>query len=99
MQRQGRVKVPRNPVHSESVSSALPPIEENWRTVYSPKGNAMLGWAIFFFLLAIVAAFFGFGGIAAVAVDIAKLLFVVFVVLFVLTLVVHLIRGRGPPAP
>src|SRR3546814_9853805 len=57
----------------------------------------MLGWAIFFFLLAIVAAFFGFGGVAAIAVDAAKILFVVFVILFVLTLVVHLVRGRGSP--
>src|SRR3546814_8522306 len=59
------------------------------------KGNGMLGWAIFFFLLAIVAAFFGFGGVAAIAVDAAKILFVVFVILFVLTLVVHLVREIG----
>jgi uncharacterized membrane protein YtjA (UPF0391 family) len=61
--------------------------------------NIMLGWAIFFFLLAIVAAIFGFGGVAAMAVDIAQILFVVFIVLFVLTLVVHVLRGRGPPPP
>lgn len=59
----------------------------------------MLGWAIFFFLLAIVAALFGFGGVAAMAVDIAQILFVVFIVLFVLTLMVHVLRGRGPPPP
>lgn len=59
----------------------------------------MLRWAIIFFLIAIVAALFGFGGIAAAAVDVARILFFVFVVLFVLTLFVHLVRGRGPPPP
>lgn len=59
----------------------------------------MLGWAIFFFILALVAALFGFGGVAALAVDIGQILFVVFVVLFLGTLVVHLVRGRGPRPP
>jgi len=59
----------------------------------------MLGWAIFFFILALVAAFFGFGGIAQIAVEIGKILFVVFIVLFLGTLIVHLVRGRGPPPP
>lgn len=59
----------------------------------------MLGWAIFFFIVAIVAAVFGFGGIAGMAVGIAKLLFAVFIVLFLATLVVSLLRGRRPPSP
>ncbi len=59
----------------------------------------MLGWAVFFLILALVAALFGFGGIAAVATDIAVILFVVFIALFVATLFVHLVRGRGPPPP
>ncbi len=59
----------------------------------------MLSWAIFFLVLALIAALFGFGGIAAVAVEIAQILFFFFVVLFLLTLVVHLVRGRRPPAP
>jgi uncharacterized membrane protein YtjA (UPF0391 family) len=58
----------------------------------------MLGWAIFFFIVAIVAAAFGFGGIAGMAAGIAKLLFVVFLVLFLATLVVTLLRGRRPPS-
>lgn len=53
----------------------------------------MLGWAVLFFILALVAAVFGFGGIAAAAVDIAQILFFVFLVLFVLSLVVRLIGG------
>ena len=59
----------------------------------------MLGWAIFFFLLAIVAAVLGFGGVAAMSAGIAKLLFIVFIALFILSLIVHLIRGRGPRVP
>ena len=47
----------------------------------------MLNWSITFFILAIVAAIFGFGGIAAEAVGIAKILFLVFLVLFLVSLV------------
>ncbi|MDP9033769.1 MAG: DUF1328 domain-containing protein [Myxococcota bacterium] len=41
----------------------------------------MLRWAAIFFVIAIVAAVFGFGGIAADAAGIGKVLFVVFLVL------------------
>jgi uncharacterized membrane protein YtjA (UPF0391 family) len=45
----------------------------------SQKGGiAMLYWAAVFFVIAIVAAFFGFGGLAASAAGIAKILFFVF---------------------
>ena len=47
----------------------------------------MLRWSITFFIIAIVAAIFGFGGIAEGAASIAKVLFFIFLVLFVLTLV------------
>ena len=47
----------------------------------------MLRWALIFFVVAIVAALFGFGGIAEGAAAIAKILFYIFVVLFVLALV------------
>jgi uncharacterized membrane protein YtjA (UPF0391 family) len=56
----------------------------------------MLSWAIAFFVIAIVAAVFGFGGIAAGAADIAKVLFFLFLIAFVVSLVVGLMRGRGP---
>ncbi len=55
----------------------------------------MLRYAIIFFIVAIVAALFGFGGIAAGATEIAKILFFVFLVLFVVSLVAGLIK-RGP---
>ena len=56
----------------------------------------MLGWAIAFFIIALIAALFGFGGIAATASGIAQILFFVFLVLFVGSLIVHLVRGRTP---
>lgn len=56
----------------------------------------MLWWAVVFFIIAIVAAIFGFGGIAAGAMVIAKVLFVIFLILFVLSLLVYLVRGRRP---
>jgi len=47
----------------------------------------MLRWALIFFIVAIIAALFGFTGIAAGAVSIARILFWVFVVLFLLSLI------------
>jgi uncharacterized membrane protein YtjA (UPF0391 family) len=56
----------------------------------------MLWWAIIFFIVAIIAAIFGFGGIAAGAMVIAKILFVIFVILFIISIIVWLVRGRAP---
>jgi len=52
----------------------------------------MLYYALVFFVIALVAALFGFGGIAAGAVGIAKILFYVFVVMAVATFIFGLIR-------
>jgi len=54
----------------------------------------MLGWAITFFVLALVAAIFGFGGISTAFAGIATLLFWIFVVLFVLSLLLTAIGAR-----
>ncbi|MDP3539486.1 MAG: DUF1328 domain-containing protein [Azonexus sp.] len=43
----------------------------------------MLHYAVVFFIVALIAALFGFTGIAAGAVEIAKILFFVFILLFV----------------
>ena len=57
----------------------------------------MLSWAITFFIVAIIAAVFGFGGLAAGAVEIAKVLFFLFLIGFIVSLILHLRgRGRGP---
>jgi uncharacterized membrane protein YtjA (UPF0391 family) len=58
------------------------------------EGGRMLHYAVIFFLIALIAALFGFGGIAAGAAEIAKVLFFIFLVLFVVSLVVGLFR-RG----
>lgn len=54
----------------------------------------MLGWAIGFLILALIAALFGFGGVAVVSVEIAQILFFVFLALLVISLVAHAVRGR-----
>lgn len=54
----------------------------------------MLGWAITFFILALVAGLFGFGVVSGMAYGAAKILFFVFIVLFVLSLLVP--RFRQP---
>ena len=59
----------------------------------------MLGWVITFFLLAIVAAVLGFGGLAGSLASIAKFLAVLFVVLFVASLIYSAITGRRPQVP
>ncbi len=56
----------------------------------------MLNWALMFFIIAIVAAIFGFGGIAGSAAGIAKLLFFGFIILFAISLIFNLMRGRKP---
>ncbi len=53
----------------------------------------MLRWAILFLVIALVAALFGFVGVAGIAYDGAKILFFVFLILFVVSLVL----GRRSP--
>src|SRR5581483_8806969 len=54
----------------------------------------MLHYAAVFFVIAVIAAIFGFTGIAVGAAEIAKVLFFVFLVLFVVSLIAGLFR-RG----
>jgi uncharacterized membrane protein YtjA (UPF0391 family) len=54
----------------------------------------MLYWAAVFFVIALVAALFGFGGIAAGAAEIGKILFFVFLVIFAVTFILGLINRR-----
>jgi uncharacterized membrane protein YtjA (UPF0391 family) len=57
----------------------------------------MLHYALVFFIIALIAALFGFGGIAAGAAEIAKILFFIFAVLFLVSLLVGLFRRSGGP--
>jgi uncharacterized membrane protein YtjA (UPF0391 family) len=54
----------------------------------------MLHYAVVFFVIALVAALLGFTGIAAGAVEIAKMLFFVFLVLFLVSLIAGLMRRK-----
>ncbi|MRG73230.1 DUF1328 domain-containing protein [Alphaproteobacteria bacterium HT1-32] len=54
----------------------------------------MFGWALTFLVIALVAALFGFGGIAAVSIDFAQILFVIAIVLFVVTMIAGAISRR-----
>lgn len=54
----------------------------------------MLSWAITFFVIALIAAALGLGGVAGLSANIGYL----FAVLAVIFLVIALISGRGPRA-
>jgi uncharacterized membrane protein YtjA (UPF0391 family) len=56
----------------------------------------MLNWAIAFLILALVAAFLGFGGLAVVSVDIARTIFFIFITLFVIAVIMQVLRGKTP---
>jgi len=53
----------------------------------------MLRLAIIFLVIALIAAFLGFGGVAALSWEGAKILFVIFLILAVLSFVGHGFRG------
>lgn len=55
----------------------------------------MLRYAIAFLVIALVAAIFGFGGVAGISMDAARILFFVFIVLAVLTFLGGRFRGRS----
>ncbi len=63
------------------------------------KGQTMglLGWAIIFLVVALIAAAFGFGGIASASAGIAKVLFFIFIVVFIVLLISALL-GVGAAA-
>ncbi|MFL5297459.1 MAG: DUF1328 domain-containing protein [Phenylobacterium sp.] len=56
----------------------------------------MLGWALTFLVIALIAGVLGFTTIAGAAIGIAKIVFYVFLLLFVVSLIMNFVRGRGP---
>ena len=58
----------------------------------NPQETIMLQAAAVFFIIAIISAIFGFGGIAAGATEIAKILFFIFLIVFVISLIMGLMR-------
>jgi uncharacterized membrane protein YtjA (UPF0391 family) len=57
----------------------------------------MLRWAVIFLIVALVAGALGMFHIAGISMQIAEILALIFIVLFVISLVMHLGRGRGAP--
>lgn len=55
---------------------------------------SLLKWALIFFIVSLIAAMFGFGGIAAGAADIARVLFFIFAVICVIFLALGLLAYR-----
>jgi uncharacterized membrane protein YtjA (UPF0391 family) len=60
------------------------------------KENVMLGWALTFLIVALVAAVLGFGGIAGASASIAQMLFFVFILLFIVAMIARALRGKPP---
>lgn len=56
----------------------------------------MLGWALAFLVIALIAAALGFGGVAGASIGLAQILFFVFIGLFVIAMIWRAVRG-GPP--
>lgn len=54
----------------------------------------MLSWSLAFFVIALIAAFFGFSGVSTVAAGVAKIVFVGFLILAAVSLVGGLLKGR-----
>ena len=44
-----------------------------------------------------IAAVLGFTGIAGFSMEIAKIIFIVFIVLFLITALIHALKGKAPP--
>ncbi len=59
----------------------------------------MLGWALTFLIIALIAAVLGFGGIAGFAIEIAKIIFYVAIILFLISAIFAFMRGRSPTIP
>lgn len=59
----------------------------------------MIGWAITFLIIALIAGALGFGAIAGTAIEFAKIIFFVAIILFAISAVIGLVRGRAPDVP
>lgn len=57
----------------------------------------MLGWAVTFFILALIAGLLGFFALAGLAAEIAKVLLFVFLIIFLISAISNAMRGRAPP--
>jgi len=56
----------------------------------------MLSWAVSFLVIALIAAFFGWGNLASTSAGMAQILFFVFLVAFAISAIAGALRGRAP---
>jgi uncharacterized membrane protein YtjA (UPF0391 family) len=54
----------------------------------------MLGWVVTFLLIGLIAAIFGFGGIAGASFEIAKIIFFIALVLLLVSIIFGAVGGR-----
>src|SRR5690349_19190769 len=88
----GAVPVQAAPSRGEGVEGT-----DACRAPFSGRRMQMLGWALVFLVVALIAGLLGFTGLAVASAGIAQILFYIFVVLFVVSSLIYLIRGRAPP--
>jgi uncharacterized membrane protein YtjA (UPF0391 family) len=56
----------------------------------------MLSWSVSFLIIALIAAFFGWSGVATAAAGTAQILFYLFLVAFIISMVASVVGHRGP---
>lgn len=56
----------------------------------------MLKMAFLFLVIAMIAAVFGFGGIASASAGMAKIVFAIFLVLFIISALASALKGKAP---
>jgi uncharacterized membrane protein YtjA (UPF0391 family) len=79
-----------------AAKALLPYRNDERHTPLWKKEIPMLGWAVTFLVIALIAAALGFGGIAGTSAGIAQILFFIFIVLFVVAMIIRALRGRPP---
>jgi uncharacterized membrane protein YtjA (UPF0391 family) len=64
--------------------------------IVSARRNAMIGWAIMFLIVALIAAVFAFAGIAIVSTTLAKIVFFAAIAMFAIAAIAGLIYDHTP---
>ena len=59
--------------------------------------TGLLKWAVVFLIISLIAALFGYAGIAAGTAEIARVLFFIFLTVFVVLLILGLALFRAAP--
>ena len=59
------------------------------------EDNAMLKWALIFFVISLIAGFLGFSGVSAATATIARVLFGIALIIFLIFLVLALMAGNA----